>query len=86
MPTRVLAGMTGPVLVVDVADDGCGLPATSQASHGIGLALMQRRAAEVGGICIARERPGGGTQIQAFLPCPPARERVDDGSYPGVDR
>jgi signal transduction histidine kinase len=54
------------VLVVEVADDGSGLPAGLVA--GVGLASMRERAAEMGGTCVVDDAPGGGTRVVARLP------------------
>ena len=59
----------GPRLVVEVADDGCGLPAA--VNTGVGLASMQERAHELGGTCTITAQPGGGTVVAARLPLSP---------------
>jgi signal transduction histidine kinase len=53
-------------LVVEVTDDGVGIP--SEAPSGVGLASMRERAAELGGNVAIRCRPEGGTALQASLP------------------
>lgn len=53
-------------LVVEVSDDGRGLPARRR--QGIGLAAMRERAAELGGTCEAAPGPHGGTRVRALLP------------------
>ena len=60
----------GRDLVVGVEDDGLGLGAG--ATQGVGLATMHERAAELGGSCEVRPRPGGGTRVVAKLPLPQA--------------
>jgi signal transduction histidine kinase len=53
-------------LVLDVADDGVGLPA--EATAGVGLASMRERAAELGGTLSITTGPAGGTRVTASLP------------------
>jgi len=53
-------------LVVEVIDDGHGLP--SELTPGTGLESMRSRATEVGGSLVIERRRGGGTRIQARLP------------------
>jgi two-component system NarL family sensor kinase len=55
-------------LVVDVEDDGRGLP--DDRSPGVGLGSMTERADEVGGTCTITSRSGGGTRVHAVLPLP----------------
>lgn len=55
------------VLVVEVTDDGIGLP-THHQNGGIGLATMRERAEELGGTLTAGRLPGGGTRVRAELP------------------
>jgi signal transduction histidine kinase len=55
-----------PVLVVEIHDDGTGMPAQYQA--GVGIRSMRERAEELGGeLAIRSDRPGG-TRITAWLP------------------
>jgi signal transduction histidine kinase len=54
-------------LVLEVSDDGRGLPAALP-SRGLGLASMHRRAEEVGGRCTVTAGPGGGTRVRADFP------------------
>ena len=60
------AAVRDRVLVVSVIDNGCGLPARTQG--GVGLTSMGERAVEVGGRLDVRDRPGGGTIVEAMLP------------------
>ena len=53
-------------LSIEVIDDGRG-PTRDQRS-GIGLRSMRERAIELGGECVIRMRPSGGTRVQAWLP------------------
>jgi signal transduction histidine kinase len=54
------------LLVVEIADDGRGLPATRRA--GVGLRSMRERAEELGGTLVVRSRANGGTVVRAELP------------------
>jgi signal transduction histidine kinase len=56
------------VLVLDVTDDGVGLPV--QIRRGVGLDSMQERAAELGGRCSIGTDPAGGVRVTAVLPVP----------------
>jgi len=56
----------GEALVVEVDDDGVGLPVDHR--EGVGLASMQERAAELGGILTAEAVNGHGTRVRAELP------------------
>ncbi|MFC0678140.1 ATP-binding protein [Lysobacter korlensis] len=53
-------------LVLQVADDGRGLP--DQVVEGVGSGSMRDRAAELGGVLRRVPRPGGGTMVEAELP------------------
>jgi len=59
--------MPGAV-VVQVADNGRGLPAHPRA--GVGLASMRQRAAEVEGTLEHLSTPGGGTTVRLTIPLP----------------
>jgi two-component system NarL family sensor kinase len=56
------------VLIVEIVDDGKGLPA--QARPGVGMGSMRERAAELGGTCTVEPAPLGGVRIVARLPLP----------------
>lgn len=53
-------------LLVEVCDDGRGLP--EQPRAGVGLHSMRERAAELGGVCAVEPRADGGTVVRARLP------------------
>jgi signal transduction histidine kinase len=53
-------------LVVEVSDNGIGMPARPRA--GVGMISMRERAAEVGGRLEVRPTAGGGTTVRATLP------------------
>jgi signal transduction histidine kinase len=55
-------------LVIEIVDDGQGLPDPVQA--GVGLISMRERAEELGGSVTIRSEPGGGTRVSARLPLP----------------
>lgn len=55
-------------LLVEIRDDGRGLPADLQ--PGVGLASMRERATELGGSCVIAPVPAGGTLVSAHLPLP----------------
>ncbi|MBV9228664.1 MAG: sensor histidine kinase, partial [Chloroflexi bacterium] len=55
-------------LILDVEDDGRGLPDSFKA--GIGLLSMRERAAELGGTCVLEAGTEGGTRVYARLPFP----------------
>jgi signal transduction histidine kinase len=54
------------VLVLEIADDGAGLPEGRR--MGVGLLSMRERAAELGGVCETQRLPGGGTRVRVELP------------------
>ncbi|MGH8888849.1 MAG: sensor histidine kinase [Acidothermaceae bacterium] len=67
--TRVAFTVSDSLLRLEIADDGVGVPAQREpGAAGVGLAAMAERAAELGGSCRVRPRPGGGTSVVAELP------------------
>jgi signal transduction histidine kinase len=64
------------VLVVEVADDGRGLPAVRRA--GVGLRSMRERAEELGGTLVVNARPQGGTVVRATLPFAQAQDGASE--------
>jgi len=54
-------------LEVEVSDDGAG---GAQAGSGSGLAGLADRVASLGGSLTVHSPPGGGTRLQAVIPCP----------------
>jgi signal transduction histidine kinase len=64
------------LLVVEVTDDGRGLPAVRRA--GVGLRSMRERAEELGGTLSVNARPQGGTSVRATLPFAQAQGGVGE--------
>jgi signal transduction histidine kinase len=64
----------GEWLVVEVADDGCGIE--REAKAGVGLISLRERAIELGGSSAVAERTGGGTLVRAELPLTSNQGRV----------
>jgi signal transduction histidine kinase len=58
----------GEMLVLEVEDDGHGLPSNAATGHGTGIQGMRERAAALGGALAAGPRPGGGFRVLARLP------------------
>jgi signal transduction histidine kinase len=65
----------GADLVVEIIDDGRGLPDGVLA--GVGIASMRERAAELGGECLVGRGPSGGTRVWARLPLPDSAMSMD---------
>ena len=66
---RVRLRVADGVLIVEVVDDGAGLP--ESVAGGTGLESMEMRAAELGGSLRLVRRRNGGTRIEARLPLQP---------------
>lgn len=60
------------LLLVEVTDDGVGIPQDAQA--GVGMLSMRERAAELGGRSEVTCPPTGGTVVRAWLPVPSPTE------------
>lgn len=58
----------GADLVIEIIDDGHGLPDGVRA--GVGIASMRERAAELGGECLVERGARSGTRVWARLPLP----------------
>jgi signal transduction histidine kinase len=63
---------SGNDLVLEVADDGCGLPPKDQRRAGLGLNIMAHRAAAMGARFELLSSPGQGTRVICRLAVPPA--------------
>jgi signal transduction histidine kinase len=61
------------MLVVEVTDDGVGMPEGRRA--GVGMTSMRERAEELGGTLAIEQNPEGGTRVVARLPLPGEEER-----------
>jgi PAS domain S-box-containing protein len=60
---------TGPAVVfLSITDDGVGIADSSGRGSGMGLKLMEYRAAVIGGAMGIKRRPGGGTRIRSVCP------------------
>jgi two-component system, NarL family, sensor kinase len=71
--TVTLAINEGSALIVEVSDDGRGIPNPQENSSvrtGVGLTSMRERASELGGSLIVEPLPEGGTLVRAGLPLP----------------
>jgi signal transduction histidine kinase len=68
---HVDARLVGDVLLVEVGDDGTGIP--GDAVPGVGTQAMRERAEELGGSLTVAGREGGGTVVRAELPLEVAR-------------
>jgi two-component system, NarL family, sensor histidine kinase UhpB len=58
----------GELMVIQVRDDGRGLPSDWKAPGHYGLIGMQERATAIGGTLALQEAPGGGLTVTARLP------------------
>lgn len=74
---RVSLAMAGDdTVVVEIEDDGVGLPAQPERRHHYGMAILRERAALLGGRLTLEGAPGGGTRVSVrFRPGERARER-----------
>jgi two-component system NarL family sensor kinase len=70
----------GPQLLVEIRDDGAGLPDTYRA--GLGLHSIRERATELGGESTAVRGESGGTVIRARLPLQSSDPSRDQESQP----
>lgn len=71
-------------LLVDIADDGDGIPPHPRA--GVGLPSMRERAAELGGSCSIERSPAGGTVVRAVIPLGLDSARHSASPPPGTSR
>jgi signal transduction histidine kinase len=72
-PREIRLGLErrGDTLVLEVDDDGDGLPETLAAGGGIGLRVMRHRAKLIGGAVEISLAPAGGTRITCYIPSSP---------------
>ncbi|MFC0680556.1 histidine kinase [Lysobacter korlensis] len=71
---RVSLAVRDGALVVEVDDDGIGIPA--DAVSGVGLRSMRERVEELGGTLAVLDRPEGGTTVRAELPLAERQEEA----------
>ena len=89
---RVDAKHAGDTLVIEVSDEGSGMPrvyrtlltgdtapALPEQSAGLGLWIVRQIADELGGFITVNERPGGGTLVTMTFP-PAGQERLSDAA------
>jgi signal transduction histidine kinase len=55
-------------VALEIMDDGVGIP--KERIAGVGLSSMHERASELGGSCVVKPAPKGGTQVLVRLPLP----------------
>ena len=61
-------GVDGPMVVLEVADDGVGLPSAEPRGRSLGLLGMGERARRLGGECVVRQRDPTGTLVSLRVP------------------
>ena len=61
-------GVEGSLVVLDVADDGVGLPLAGPRGRSLGLLGMGERARRLGGECVVRQRDPTGTLVSLRVP------------------
>lgn len=61
-------------ILLEIIDDGCGLPTEGVRGQGLGMRTMRFRASAIGGRLTIARRPGGGNSVKCEVP--QTRERV----------
>ncbi|HXT50583.1 MAG TPA: sensor histidine kinase, partial [Thermoanaerobaculia bacterium] len=80
--------LVGGRLLIDVVDDGRGVPpAAPRQPHSLGILGMRERARACGGELTVRRHPGGGTRVRARLPLTAAddTEPAAEGDVPAAE-
>ena len=74
--TRVALHLTqaGGAVHLRVVDDGQGFD-PAQTNGGMGLRNIRERVARLGGQLVVSSEPGGGTRLEAAIPCRPEEDR-----------
>lgn len=72
---RVSLDAVAGLVVLEVQDDGAGVPPAAPSS-GMGIANMRARTEEIGGTLTVAGRPGGGTVVRCEVPCASPEDRV----------
>jgi PAS domain S-box-containing protein len=57
-------------LILEVRDNGCGIPKDADNRNGLGLRIMRSRAESIGGRIEAQRLPRGGTTVRCVVPLP----------------
>ncbi len=72
-PSEIRIGLErrGDMIVLEIDDDGAGLPERMPESGGMGLRVMRHRAEILGGRMEQGAPPAGGTRIAVHVMCPP---------------
>ncbi|RQR30147.1 MULTISPECIES: PAS domain-containing sensor histidine kinase [unclassified Burkholderia] len=65
-------------LLIEVADDGCGIDPASMREHSIGMLGMSERAGKIGGTLEVGRANACGTVVSLVLPIDDEKERTDD--------
>ncbi len=71
---RVEVRMDALCIEANVHDDGKGFDTDAGSSAGLGLRLMRRRVAQLGGVLTLESTPRGGTRLSVRVPLPGTRE------------
>jgi signal transduction histidine kinase len=72
-PSEIRIGLErrGDTIVLEIDDDGTGLPERMPEDSGMGLRVMRHRVEMLGGLIEQGAPPAGGTRIAVHIACPP---------------